>query len=187
MQQLFHGTKAVGLANLKNGYIEIQCNWPKAFSGAYIILGIYQHNQTASPASSVYCCKNAGLRDVAATGFIQVVSWDAANPPTLGDVIDVWGVGIQNDPDAPSKLTASLDVKLVTLNWQSSNQQVYYNVFRSTIKGGPYTGYGTHIGALTWQQTVNTKGTYYYVVNAVNLDNSSLVSGYSNEVQVVIA
>ena len=67
--------------------------------------------------------------------------------------------------------------------WTASTSQdvVGYNVYRSTISGGPYTKLNPSLIATTsyTDQGLNNQNTYYYVTTAV--DSQGLESVYSNE------
>jgi hypothetical protein len=92
-------TKTVDSSNLANGYIEVQCSWPKPFvrlkgdttPQGYKMTASFCHRSTNLDAKN--CCVDAGLRDVSPTGFIQVISF--VGKVLVGDTIDVYGVGGQ--------------------------------------------------------------------------------------------
>jgi fibronectin type 3 domain-containing protein len=74
----------------------------------------------------------------------------------------------------------------VNLTWTGSANAVGYNIYRSTLSGGPYTLINTSLDGTTayTDDTVVSGQTYYYVTAAV--DGNSDVSGYSNQTQAVI-
>jgi fibronectin type 3 domain-containing protein len=75
----------------------------------------------------------------------------------------------------------------VTLNWTASTSTVSgYNVYRSTVSGGPYTKLNsTPIAATTYVDTTVQSGqTYYYVVTSV--DSSGVESTDSSEVSAIV-
>jgi hypothetical protein len=74
----------------------------------------------------------------------------------------------------------------VDLTWNSSNNAVGYNVYRSSVSGGPYSIVNSSLDGATayTDNTVASGQTYYYVATAV--DGSSNESGYSTETQAVI-
>ncbi|MGB8476021.1 MAG: choice-of-anchor D domain-containing protein [Candidatus Acidiferrum sp.] len=75
----------------------------------------------------------------------------------------------------------------VVLNWNASTSTVSgYNVYRSTLSGGPYTKVNSSlVTALTFaDSTVQSGTTYYYVTTAV--DSSGAESAYSNQVAAPI-
>ena len=74
----------------------------------------------------------------------------------------------------------------VDLTWNASANAVGYNVYRSTVSGGPYSMINTSLDATTayTDTTVSSGQTYYYV--ATTVDGSSNESGYSNQAQAVI-
>jgi fibronectin type 3 domain-containing protein len=75
----------------------------------------------------------------------------------------------------------------VTLTWSASTSAdvVGYNVYRSTVSGGPYTKIADGIDRMTYvDNTVSAGQTYYYVTTAV--DESTDQSGYSNQVTAAV-
>jgi hypothetical protein len=75
----------------------------------------------------------------------------------------------------------------VTLSWSASSSSVTgYNVYRSTVSGGPYTKLNSSLIATTsYTDTAVVAGqTYYYVVTSV--DSSNMESAYSNEVSALV-
>ncbi len=63
---------------------------------------------------------------------------------------------------------------------------VGYNVYRSTMPGGPYTKINSSLdpSTLYTDSTVQSGQTYSYVSTAV--DATGMESGYSNQLQIVI-
>ena len=60
-----------------------------------------------------------------------------------------------------------------------------YNVYRSTISGGPYVRLASGVSDPSYTDTIVSSGrTYFYVVTAV--DQSNRESDYSNEASAVI-
>ena len=81
-------------------------------------------------------------------------------------------------PLPPTNLTAVVGDAQVSLSWSASTNATSYNVYDSTISGGPYTKVGTTTN-INYTVTGLTNGvTYYFVVTSVN---GSLESVYSNE------
>jgi hypothetical protein len=78
----------------------------------------------------------------------------------------------------------------VTLRWHRPQpargiRVLSYNVYRSTISGGPYTKVATRVhDEIYVDNHVNSKTIYFYVVTAVS--DSGKESGYSNEVTAKI-
>lgn len=76
------------------------------------------------------------------------------------------------------------------LSWtaSASSNVSYYNVYRGSASGGPYTKIGSTTagsGATTYQDTsVQAGQTYYYVGTAVDVSGNE--SGYSNQATAVI-
>jgi len=77
----------------------------------------------------------------------------------------------------------------VLLTWQASvemeNPIVGYNVYRSTLSGGPYSKLTSNtVNALEFSDTAVSDGTtYYYVVTAV--DSQGVESGFSNQISAI--
>jgi hypothetical protein len=75
----------------------------------------------------------------------------------------------------------------VTLSWTASTSTVSgYNVYRSSVSGGPYTKLNsTPVAATTYVDTaVQASQTYYYVVTSV--DSTGVESAYSAEVSAIV-
>ena len=111
----------------------------------------------------------------AGTGLIPgsvTVTSNATNSPAS---ITLSGTGIQ--PVSHS----------VTLTWTASTSTVSgYNVYRSTVSGGPYTKLNsTLVAATTYvDSTVQAGQTYFYVVTSV--DSSGVESADSTEVSATV-
>ena len=104
-------------------------------------------------------------------GSVSVAS-NATNSPAS---VALSGTGVQ--PIAHS----------VTLNWTASTSTVSgYNVYRSTVSGGPYTKLNSSPIATTTfvDTTVQSGQTYFYVVTSV--DSSGVESVNSNEVSATV-
>ena len=76
----------------------------------------------------------------------------------------------------------------VTLSWTASTSSVVgYNVYRSTVSGGPYTlmtTSGPVAGSPYTDSTVQAGVTYFYVVTAV--DSNGNESAFSNEASTTV-
>jgi len=75
----------------------------------------------------------------------------------------------------------------VAIDWDPSPSTgvAYYNVYRGTASGGPYSLLGTKVTATSYiDSTVQSGGTYFYVTTAVN--TKQVESVYSNEFPAVI-
>jgi glycosyl hydrolase family 12/fibronectin type III domain protein len=82
-------------------------------------------------------------------------------------------------PLAPKGLTAGAGNGLVALGWTASSGATSYNVLRSTTSGGPYTKIASGVTSTNFTDTGLTNGTtYFYVVQAVNVNGAS---GNSNQ------
>ncbi len=106
-----------------------------------------------------------------AAGSITIAS-NAANSPM---VIALSGTGV-----APTAYS-------VSLSWTASTSSVAgYNVYSSTVPGGPYSKLTSAPVPSTdyTDSSVQQGNTYYYVVTAVNSQNQE--SGYSGQTSAVI-
>ena len=100
------------------------------------------------------------------------VTSNATNSPST---ISFTGTGVQPVSHA------------VTLNWGASTSSVAgYNVYRSTVSGGPYTKQNSSLISTTSYTDSSVQGgqTYFYVVTSV--DSTSMESTFSNEVSATI-
>jgi fibronectin type 3 domain-containing protein len=75
---------------------------------------------------------------------------------------------------------------VVDLTWNASNNAVGYNVYRSTVSGGPYTMINSSLDSATAyaDNSVTAGQTYYYVATAV--DSNSNESAYSTQTKAVV-
>lgn len=105
-----------------------------------------------------------------ATGTITVTS-NATNSPLA---ISLAGTAVQ--PVQHS----------VALSWTDTSSVAGYNVYQTTVSGGPYTKLTSSLDTLPsyTDSTVTDGQTYYYVVTAVG--SNGLESAYSNVVSAVI-
>ncbi|MBE1443770.1 pectate lyase [Paenibacillus sp. OAS669] len=88
----------------------------------------------------------------------------------------------------PQNLTSAGADQKVVLNWNAASGVDSYNVYRSTVIGGPYTRVATQVTAPMYTDTgLQNKKDYYYVVTGVNAngesDPSNEAHGYPNNVQ----
>jgi len=80
---------------------------------------------------------------------------------------------------APASLSAVPGDLNVKLNWSGGNR--FYNLYRGTSAGGPYTNIATTLTDTNFiDSAVNNGVLYYYVVTGLNILGEE--SGYSNEV-----
>jgi probable HAF family extracellular repeat protein len=83
-------------------------------------------------------------------------------------------------PPAPTGLTAAAGDQRVTVSWNASDGATYYNLWRATTPGGPYTHHVVNFDGTQWTDSDLANGTtYYYVVTA---GNTGGVSPNSSEV-----
>ena len=107
---------------------------------------------------------------------------------TVTDNAQINGIEVlQPSPLIPSGLWAAGDKGQAWLSWPASAGAANYNVYRSTVSGGPYTMVSTP-GAVTntafTDSAVSGGTTYYYVVTAMNAFGES---GRSSEASALAA
>ena len=96
------------------------------------------------------------------------------------DEISALASGTPPLPPAPTGLAATaISGTEIDLSWTDDANTGNYNVYQSTVSGGPYTLIASGIVTTSYADTGPTEGTtYYYVVTAVNGYGES---PYSNE------
>src|SRR5207249_311809 len=116
-----------------------------------------------------------GYTDTTAANGTQYFYAVSANGPCGSPSVDSNVVSATPNnvslPPAPTNLqaTSGPGAKKITLTWNASGGATSYNVYRSTITGGPYTQIATAITTTTFANTGLASGApYYYVVKAVN-------------------
>jgi len=90
-------------------------------------------------------------------------------------------VTIITNLNVPIILSTAAGDQTATLNWGSSDR--FYNVYKASNTGGPYTLIGSNLTATTYTDTAVTDGVpYFYVVTGLDILGEE--SGYSTEVSV---
>jgi len=96
---------------------------------------------------------------------------------------EIW-TAIVNDapctpPSAPSSVSATaVSASQINLSWSSVGGAVAYDVFRSTVSGGPYTQITT-VGGTSYMDTgLSPSTTYYYTIKAFD---GTCESAFSNQ------
>jgi len=130
-------------------------------------------NVTLVPAQSVTVSVNFGPNSAGYTGGTLSVASNATNPVVQ---VSISGTGVVAQAQSHS----------VTLSWTPSTSQVAgYNIYRSTVSGGPYTKLNAAIDPNpSYTDAGLTAGTYFYVVTSVGQDGVESV--YSAEVAAVV-
>jgi hypothetical protein len=83
--------------------------------------------------------------------------------------------------------TPTPPVHSVAISWQTSTSPGvgFYNVYRSTVSGGPYTRVGWRVSGASYTDTAVQPGaTYFYVVTSVTTSN--VESTISSEIKATV-
>jgi len=95
---------------------------------------------------------------------------------------NAWTVTTNASVPPPSGLLAAANSNAVYLSWSPRVGTIQYNVWRSTVSGGPYALVGATTNNLFQDSAIASAMTYYYVVTATNLFGQST---NSNEAAVI--
>ena len=79
-------------------------------------------------------------------------------------------------PAAPIGFAATAGSTQVALSWTATTAATSYRIQRGTATGGPYTTVGTSSGTSSIDNGLTNGTAYYYVVNAVNANGTSVNS-----------
>ena len=157
---------AVTLSNTGNSAVTISS---ASFTGSgFGLSGLTFPFTLAAAASQNASLTFAPSGSGTASGSVSFVS-NATNSPAT--------VTLSGSGTAPVQHTAML-------NWQSGGSTVSFNVYRSSISGGPYTRVNSTVATSYADSSVQSGQTYYYVVTG--LDSTGTESGYSSPVAAVI-
>jgi hypothetical protein len=141
-------------------------------SSEFVLSGITFPKTIAAGQSASFTVTFTPNASGATSASLTFIS-NASNSPTIETLT---GTGQTPQPHS------------VDLSWTASQSPgvVGYNIYRSSVAGGPYSKVNSTLNAdTTYTDTTVTAGqTYFYVVKAV--DGNDVESGPSNEVQAVI-
>ncbi len=165
-----NSTLSVGFTNGGNSNVTIS---NVSISGAGYAASGVQSGQILTPGQTATL--NVTFAP-AATGAIPGSVTVTSNASNSTSAITLAGTGVQAASHS------------VTLTWTASTSTTVtgYNVYRSTVSGGPYTKLtSSPVAATTYADgTVQSGQTYYYVVTSV--DSTAAESAYSTEVSATI-
>lgn len=154
-------------------------------------------NRNATSARALATPANAC--DLNQDGTVNIVDVQLGTNMYLGTTActaTVEGAGVCNQDVVNRIKTAALGGACVvglgphnvTLNWNASSSLnvTGYNLYRSTVSGGPYSKLNSTLTAGTSYIDYNVDGglTYYYVATAV--DSNNVESAYSNQTKAVV-
>jgi hypothetical protein len=121
----------------------------------------------------------------------QNASFSVSFNPTVGGSVTgdlTIASNATNSPNVEALSATGVNESSVTLTWTASTSPniAGYNVYRSTVSGGPYTILNSSvIAVLTYTDTsVQAGQTYYYVTTAV--DSQGVECAYSNQAAVTV-
>jgi hypothetical protein len=165
--------------------------WNQSSSGTFASSTVSFKAAVSGGVSSVSAC------DLNGDGAVNVVDVQLATNMDLGlqpCTANIDGSDVCNPIVVQQVVNAALTGQCTTagshtvsLSWTASTTpSVSYNVYRSTVSGGPYTKMNASLvsGTSYVDSTVLAGQTYYYVTTAVNGSNSE--SSYSNQVTAAI-
>jgi hypothetical protein len=158
-------TSSVTLTNVGSGALTIsQANVTGA---AFSIGGLTLPLTLNAGQNTTFTAKFAPTSAGTVTGSVSIVS-DASNSPTTLSLSGTGTVG-------------------VSLSWDASTSTVVgYNVYRTTVTGGPYVRLNVSVipGTNYTDSTAQASTTYFYVATAVDADG--IESIFSNELKVIL-
>lgn len=167
-----------------------------------IVIATQQTSVTVSISPTGASLYYGGTRQFTAyvTGTTNTaVTWSATGGTVdqtglykAGTTAGTYSVTAKSQADSTKSAKATVTIAAppqhsVSLNWTESDANaVGYNVFRSTITGGPYSQINTSqvTSAAYTDLSVSSGSTYYYVVTTVDAAGGQSV--YSNETQAII-
>jgi fibronectin type 3 domain-containing protein len=142
-------------------------------------------NATRQFTASVSGSSNTSVTWSATGG--SVFSGGLYTAPNTAGTFTVKATSVADNTKSASATVSAPQQHTVTLSWTASTSTVSgYNVYRSTVSGGPYTQTNTALNASTnyVDNSVQSGTTYFYVVTAVDAD--AVESAFSNQVSVVV-
>lgn len=163
-------TKSVSVENTGNSSVSVS---GVTMSGSgYAATGISSNETLAAGTTTPITVVFAPTAAASSSGDIQISS-NASNSPLT---IALSGTGVQTTQNS------------VALSWTASTSSVAgYNIYRSTVSGGPYTTLlnSSLVTGTTFTDTnVQAGTTYYYVVVAVN--SNGVESSDSNQASATV-
>ncbi|MBV9574864.1 MAG: choice-of-anchor D domain-containing protein [Acidobacteriales bacterium] len=159
------GASATQKATLTAGNYAVTISTVDQSGQGYSLSGITFPVTIAAGHSLSFTVTFAPQSAGSAAGTLSFLS-DASNSPATESVR---GAGTQSTAES------------VSLNWEPSTSPVRgYNVYRSTVSGGPYSRLNSSPQpATSYVDATVTSGTYYYV--ATSVDSHSVESSFSNQ------
>jgi hypothetical protein len=139
-------------------------------NGEFVLSGISMPVTIPSGQSTTFAVTFTPQASGATSASLSFSS-NASNSPTVQSMTGTGAAAVQHTVD---------------LNWTASPDVVGYNIYRTTVSGGPYSMINTSLDGTTayTDDTVVSGTTYYYVVTAVNSESQD--SGYSNQAQAIV-
>ncbi len=181
------GTLAVSPATLAFGNVTVGSN--SAMNGSITASGASVTVTSASSTNNEFALSGISLPVTLASG--QSATFTVTFSPQASGATSGTMSFVSNASNSPALETltgtgAQATQHTVNLTWDASSGAVGYNLYRSTVSGGPYTMINPSLDGTTayTDNTVVSGDTYYYVATAVNSESQE--SGYSNVATAVI-
>jgi hypothetical protein len=172
---LSFGNVAVGSSSSLNGSLNasgasVTITSASLNNGEFVLSGISLPTTLAAGQSTPFTITFTPQASGATSASLSFSS-NAANSPAVQSMTGTGTAAAQH---------------IVDLSWNPSSDVAGYNVYRSTVAGGPYSMINASLDSTTsyTDNTVVSGQTYYYVTTAVN--SQSQESGYSNQATAVI-
>ncbi|MHC4194870.1 MAG: CBM96 family carbohydrate-binding protein, partial [Planctomycetota bacterium] len=165
------------------GTAQVSLNWDDNTEGDFSYYVVYRDTSTGGPYTEVAAnlttsaYTDTGLTNGTTYYYVVTAVDTSENESVDSSEASATPTADTTAPSAPTGLGATAGDAQVTLNWNNNSEGdfSYYNVYRDTSSGGPYTLIVTDLTTSAYTDTGLTNDTtYYYVVSAVDTsDNES--------------
>jgi hypothetical protein len=159
-----------------------------------VVVSVSPSAITAQPAQQVqFTATVSGISNTAVTWSVTqgsgTITQTGLYTAPQGIENDIITATSQADPSKSARASITLIPQhSVALSWlapPSSTTVAFYNVYRGTVKGGPYSLLGTNVTSTHYTDAMVQSGTtYFYVTTTV--DPAKVESAFSNEFQSIV-